>query len=92
MSEHEPRIDSIRYFYTSGDKRSQVGDRRVTKKHGLQIRIHVRAKDWQGKPIGYLVRSGRPVLEWCAPKDLPVWDQHLLTPEERESVRMKNSS
>jgi hypothetical protein len=75
------RVDSVRYFGPTKPK-PREGDRRVTKAHGLQIRIHVRAKDNQERPLGRLVRSGRPVFEWCEPQHLPKWDRHWLTPDE----------
>lgn len=82
MSAELSRVDSVRY-YGPAKRKPQEGDRRVTKAHGLQIRIHARAKDFKGQPFGLLMRSGRPVFEWCEPQHLPKWDRHHLTPEER---------
>lgn len=81
-SEASPVV-RVRYYTSTARRTPQAGDRRVTKKHGLQIRVQVRAKDWKGQPFGFLVRSGRPVFEWCAPQDLASWDRHHLTPEEK---------
>lgn len=76
-----PRVTSVRYLPASGPKPC-VGDRRVTKKHGLQIRVQCRALDWTGAPIGLLVRGGRPVFEWREPQHLAKWDRYLLSPDE----------
>jgi hypothetical protein len=76
-----PRIDSVRY-YKANRPAPQAGDRRVTKKHGLEIRVHVRAKDFKGQPIGFRVSNGRPIYQWCAPKWLEPWDRHWLTSDE----------
>lgn len=76
-----PSVTRI-HVYKDSRPKPQEGDRRVTKKYGLQIRVQARAKDWSGKPIGLLVRGGRPVFEWCEPKHLATWDRHHLTPEE----------
>lgn len=76
-----PLVTSVR-FMAAAKPKPREGDRRVTKKHGLQIRIHVRAHDHAGRVIGMLVRSGRPVFEWCAPRELPKWQHHLLKPED----------
>jgi hypothetical protein len=83
MSAELGRVDSVRY-YKASKPRPQEGDRRITKAHGLQIRIHVRAKDNQGRPLGFLMSNGRPVFEWCKPQHLPKWDRHHLTPEEQK--------
>jgi hypothetical protein len=79
--EPAPRVTYVR-FMTTSRRKPRAGDRRVTKKHGLQIRIHVRARDFSGQPIGLMMRSGRPVFEWCEPKYLPSWDHHHLTADE----------
>lgn len=64
--------------------RQQAGDRRVTKKHGLQIRVQDMATDFgAGKAIGRVVRAGRPVFSWVRPQDLAPWDRHHLSAEER---------
>lgn len=59
------------------------GDRRTTKKHGLQIRTWDRAIDGSGKPYAYVVSYNRPRFSWTCPQDLAPWDRHYLTPEER---------
>lgn len=83
MSMETSRVDSVRYYSASKPK-PREGDRRTTKAHGLQIRIHVRARDFKGQPFGFLMRGGRPVFEWCEPRHLPEWDRHWLTPDERQ--------
>jgi hypothetical protein len=75
---------SVRYF-TSPAKpkpKPKAGDRRTTKKHGLQIRVQCMARDWQGKPIGRIVNNGRPMFDWRKPAELDPWDHHHLTREE----------
>jgi hypothetical protein len=59
------------------------GDRRTTKKHGVQLRTLTRALDQRGQPIGFLVSNGRPVFSWTCLCDLKPWDRHWLTAEER---------
>jgi len=79
MNQPKPKITSIRYYTTKIRKQPKVGDARVTKKHGLQIRVWARAKCFaSGKPIGFLVSNGRPVFEWVKPKDIAPWDAYLL--------------
>lgn len=54
------------------------GDRRTTKKHGLQIRIMKR--DSHGS---FIVSGGRQLYEWVSPSAIPHQCAHLLTDEER---------
>jgi len=61
----------------------QAGDRRITKKHGLQIRVQCMAV-WCRRPVSRLVSNGRPVFSRVKPEHLEFWDRHHLTPEERE--------
>lgn len=89
MSTHEsfdikpaPNVKSIRFFKQS-KRKPKAGDRRITKKHGLQIRIHDRARDHDGKPWASLMSNGRPVFSWCKPEHLASWDQHYLSFEEK---------
>ena len=56
----------------------RAGDMRRTKSHGLQIRVQCMARDFDGRPIGRLVRAGRPVYGWRKPEELDEWDLHLL--------------
>lgn len=78
-----PLVKSVRYMPPSRPK-ARAGDRRVTKKHGLQIRVQCRAYDLSGAPIGLLVHGGRPVFEWREPQLLAKFDRHLLTDAEKE--------
>lgn len=56
----------------------KVGDRRTTKKHGVQIRIFERCR------YGHLVDSrGRSRYEWVGIADLPDEYRYLLTTEEK---------
>lgn len=59
-------------------KRPKPGDRRVTEKYGLQIRVLVR--DSQGR---YVVSRGKPTFTWRKPGDLAPMDRWMLTPDER---------
>lgn len=59
----------------------KAGDRRVTKKHGPQIRVPVR--DSHGH---YIVSSGRQVFEWRRLEDLALTDHWMLTADERATV------
>lgn len=77
--------------YTSGHgtlrPKPKVGDRRTTKKHGLQIRVWSWARDPLTRlPIGMLVHGSRPVFEWVKPHELEKWDEYLLTKGERAEV------
>lgn len=56
----------------------KVGDTRITKRHGLQIRVWTRAKDALGRPYASVVSRGRPVYAWRSPADLDPWDRHML--------------
>jgi len=56
----------------------RAGDTRRTKRYGPQIRVQCMARDFRGRPIGRLVRAGRPVYDWRKPAELDPWDQHLL--------------
>lgn len=65
-------------------RRPRAGDRRVTKKHGLQIRVQDMATGFgNGRPIGRMVSNGRPMFSWVKPEHLAPWDRHHLTDEER---------
>lgn len=62
----------------------KAGDRRQTKKHGLQIRVHCMSRHpVSGQPLGRLFRDSKPVFAWRKPIELDWWDHHHLTPEER---------
>lgn len=78
----EPRIDSVRFFTGKVRKQPKAGDRRVTKAHGLQIRVHIRARDTRGNPMGMVCSNGRPLFDWCKPQHLAPWDRHYLSPDE----------
>jgi hypothetical protein len=65
----------------------KAGDRRTTKLHGLQIRVHAMGRDpVTGKAIGRLFRNKHPVFMWRRPVELDFWDQYLLTEEERRGL------
>lgn len=74
-------VTSIRMSSAPARPVPKAGDRRTTKKHGLQIRIPERV---QG---GYHVDSrGRPYYVWCKLADLPPRYRHYLTAEERAAI------
>lgn len=64
-------ITSIRFYSGSARKTPKVGDKRVTKKYGLQFRI---PEYHNGMRV---VSSGRPCYVWCKPEDLPPLYRHL---------------
>lgn len=69
----EIRVTNVRYWTSKPRKKPKAGDRRVTKKHGLQIRVHQRSN-------GCLVMGGGHryyLYEWCKPEDLSDWDKRL---------------
>lgn len=81
-----PHVTSMRITYATGDvgSKPKAGDRRTTKKYGLQIRVQRMARDFiTGAPMGRIVSRGRPVYDWRKPVELDSWDLHLLTAEER---------
>ena len=70
--------------YSTPHAKPRPGDRRTTKKHGLQIRTWDRATGMDGKPTGYIVSYNRPRFSWTSPQDLMTWDRHYLTQEEMD--------
>lgn len=81
MESPKPRIDSIR-FYTSKPQRPRpkTGDRRATKKHGVQIRIPCRTREGH-----HIVNSrGQATFDWRTPAQIigTRWE-YLLTDAER---------
>lgn len=63
----------------------KTGDRRVTKKHGLQIRIPQVCTFGPGRGA-HVYNNGRPCLEWAKPHELPALYHHYLTAEERAAL------
>jgi hypothetical protein len=63
---------------TQARERPKTGDRRITKKHGLQIRIPERHNGM------HVVAHGRPCYVWCKPADLPALYRYLLSDAERK--------
>lgn len=47
-----------------------TGDTRVTKKHGLQIRVPELVHNRRGEPVGYNCTGGRQNYEWRSPASL----------------------
>lgn len=82
----------IQYSSSPARKKPRAGDRRTTKKHGLQIRVQTIIKPSPGLPGGWLYSNGRPVYEWAKPEDLlgGFWD-YLLTPEERAAAELQQA-
>lgn len=81
-----PHVTSVRVTYGEPRKQPKAGDRRTTKTHGVQIRVQRMARDWQGKPIGRIVSSGRPCYDWRTPRELDPWNHYLLTADERAAL------
>lgn len=81
--DEKPVITSIRFFSGATRPRPRQGDRRVTKRHGLQIRVMSRVRDRMGRPIGFDCTGGRQRYEWRRPQELDPSDRYLLTAEER---------
>lgn len=71
----------VRIHVISHRAKPRVGDRRTTKKYGLQIRVWRVSSVFEG---ALLLRGGRPVFEWREPQYLSPGDRHLLTHEEME--------
>jgi hypothetical protein len=69
----------VRIHITTGPRRPKpaTGDRQVTKKHGLRIRV---PEIHNGM---HVVSNGRPCYVWAKPADLPRSYRRYLTPEER---------
>jgi len=67
-------------------KKPKAGDRRTTKKYGLQIRVQCMAKRPDGKPLGRMVQNGRPVFDWRRLDQLDAWDLHHLTNDEHDAL------
>lgn len=84
MSEVNCVIKSVRFSTSVARARKppKVGDRRTTKKHGLQIRVW----EWSEVYRARVVSNGKPVYEWRKPKDLRPWEQHLLRPGDLEAA------
>lgn len=79
----DPTIISVRYSTTRYRPKPQLGDRRTTKKHGLQIRIVETNSDgaWIRGYSGYYYC-------WCKPKELiGTRFEYLLTDEEKRATR-----
>lgn len=51
-------------------KKPATGDQRVSKKHGLQIRIPSMVHGPRGEPIGFDCSGGRQRYEWRKPDEL----------------------
>ena len=74
---------NIKIMFWPKRPKPKAGDRRTTKAHGLQIRVHEMAVGPRGAPIGRTFRGGRPCLIWMSPSDLSTWDRHHLSAAER---------
>ena len=72
----------ITIMSTPSKPKPRAGDRRVTKKHGLRIRVQSMARHADGTPIGRIVSGSRPVFSWVKPQHLATWDRYLLAPDE----------
>lgn len=70
--------------------RPKAGDRRTTEKNGLEIRVQAMARNQRGEPIGRMVSNGRPMFDWCKPRNLEKWDRYHLTAAERAELGFDN--
>lgn len=69
----------IHISYGPARKKPKQGDRRVTKKHGEQVRVFQRSQGC------YVVNNGRPCYEWVAIAEAAHhFADHHWTKEERE--------
>lgn len=59
-------------------RKPQAGDRRITKKHGEQVRVPVLVHNLRGEPIGYNCTGGRQNYEWISIDKVPERWRHLL--------------
>jgi hypothetical protein len=57
------------YFGPPPRKKPRAGDRRITKKHGEQVRVLRIAHDFRGQPIGYDHTGGHPNYDWVSLDD-----------------------
>lgn len=74
----------IHIVTTPQRKKPREGDRRVTKKHGEQIRVCVMVHDMQGRVIGFNCTGGRQNYEWVSIADAGKHGaRHHWTDEER---------
>ena len=64
------KITSVKITLSTGKtpKKPRVGDVRVTKKHGTQVRVQAKGYDAQGRVIGDLFKNGKPLFKW---QDMP---------------------
>lgn len=60
------RITSIKLTTTPSRPKPKVGDIRVTKKHGREVRVRTMVHDLHGRVIGYNHTGGRPNHHWVA--------------------------
>ncbi|MBR8344671.1 hypothetical protein KDX40_13080 [Burkholderia ambifaria] len=83
----------IHVRYGTARNKPRVGDRRVTKKHGEQIRVFSMVRDIRGNVIGYDCTGGRQRYEW-----VPVADAakhaaaHHWTDEERRKFAARSGA
>ncbi|MEM5325214.1 hypothetical protein VSR34_01200 [Paraburkholderia sp. JHI2823] len=81
----------IHISYGPTRPKPRVGDRRVTKKHGEQIRVFSMVRDFRGRVLGYDCTGGRQRYEW-----VPIADArkhgaaHHWTDEERAKYDNEN--
>lgn len=60
----------IRIYSGEQRKKPATGDIRITKKHGMQIRVPSMIHNHRGEPIGYDCTGGRQNYEWRKPAQL----------------------
>lgn len=76
---------TIRYTSAPARVKPKTGDRRTTKKHGLQIRIP-QVCSFGPHRGARIYSNGRPCFEWAKPHELPALYHYLLTSEEKAAL------
>jgi hypothetical protein len=83
----EPRITSIRFYSGPVRREPKLGDYRVTKKHGEQIRIFSMVRHHiTGKIIGYDCTGGRQRYEWVSLEE--AFKQHPYLKDKYEAGKL----
>lgn len=65
-SEERSGITSITITTAPSRQKPKVGDIRVTKKHGREVRVRTMVHDLRGRVICYNNTGGRPNYHWVA--------------------------
>jgi hypothetical protein len=71
---------TIHYRSAPVREKPKTGDRRTTKKYGLQIRVPLRHDGMR------VYSNGRPCFQWLNLEELPALYYYLLTAEEKAAL------